>query len=251
MARLTGRLKTGDALLIEGARYRVCGFAWFAAPDGSRWCEWLLVPDGIPPGEAIAAQRHCWLSDGADERPHLWRAAEPSGVPAVAGLRLGSSHVVHGKRFRVSERDTAIVERVDGDVGGDVRAGARFDYAALETTGQTLSVEWDGAGVDAYLGRAVSRGQVEQWAIAAGTRLSPLPVSVRPQSTVSKPSDSGSVVAAIIMVPLVVLALMLESCDRDDDCHQRYNPQTGQYETVCRDGVRSSGGRSFGGWGGK
>lgn len=251
MARLIGRLKTGDALLIEGARHRVSGFVWLAAPDGTRWCEWLLVPDGTTPADAIAAQRHSWLSDGADDRPYLWRALDASRVPTATALRQGSSHLVEGKRFRVGERDSASVERIDGDVGGDMRVGARFDYADLETTGQTLSVEWDGEGVDAYLGRGVSRGQVEHWAIAAGTRLPSVVVSAAPRSTVSKSSDTESTITAIIMVPIFLLAVMLESCDRDDDCRQRYNPQTGQYETVCSDGVRSSGGRSFGGWGGK
>lgn len=251
MARLIGRLKTGDALRIDGTRYRVSGFAWLAAPDGSRWCEWLLVPSTLSTANAMATDRHCWLSDGADERPCLWRALDGAKAPSVAELRPGSTHTLEGKRYRVDERDSANVEHTDGDLGDDMRTGDRFDYAQLQATGQTISVEWNATGVDVHTGRGVSRGQVEQWAIAAGTRLpmAAAVVNARPKTT--SQSDSSSIITAVIMVPIFLLALMMESCDRDDDCHRRYNPQTAQYETVCDDGIRRSGGRSFGGWGGK
>jgi hypothetical protein len=251
VARLIGRLRTGDAMQIDGTRYRVSGFAWLAAPDGSRWCEWLLVPSMLSTTDAMATDRHCWLSDGAGERPYLWRPLDGAKAPPLGDLRPGSTHVLEGKRFRVSERDSALAERIDGDLGDDLRTGDRFDYVELQTTGHMISVEWDALGVDVYAGRGVSRGQVEQWAAAAGTRLPMAAAVVNARSKATSESDSSSILTAVIMVPILLLALMMESCDRDDDCYRRYNAQTAQYETVCEDGIRRSGGRSFGGWGGK
>lgn len=266
MSRAYDALRAGDALRIDGTGYVAVGRLVLRSPDGSHWSEWLLVPADSTPAFALKEGTHRWLSkdeDGVSE----WL---PEPVPPELqpqSLSHGDSALIAGMRYRVVERDSARVDSVQGDVGGEANIGAAFDYAELRSGQRRVSLEWDARGAAMTRGRKIGEHDLIAWSRAAGGVLAqrainaPMPgralsaartgsVSGSTSGTVSSGS-SNNVVSITIFSVIAALMLVLGSCD--DDCYTRTNPVTGQQERVCDDdGIRSrSGGRSYGGWNGK
>lgn len=260
MSRAYEALRAGDALRINGIGYVAAGRMVLRTPDGSYWSEWLLIPADSTPAFALKEQTHRWLckdEDGVSE--WLPEPVPPELQPQA--LSHGDSALIAGIRYRVVERDSARVDSVQGDVGGEANIGATFDYAELRSGQRQVSVEWDARGAAMTRGRKIGEHDLIAWSRAAGGVLAqraanaPMPgrmLSAAGGGSTSGTASGGNNVASIAVFSIItVLALVLGSCD--DDCYTRTNPVTGQQERVCDDdGIRSrSGGRSYGGWNGK
>jgi hypothetical protein len=252
-------LSVGDALCIDAIEYVASGHLTLRTDDGDEWREWLLVPRGVAPAEAVRSERHRWLSREPGEGLRLWTpiALPPAFDPA----RLGP-----GQRQRFRDRDYRVEDRyrfhaaaMFGDVGGDASAQEAFDGLDLRGGPLQLSIEWNARSTDAALGRQVGNHELVQWSRQAGAALAervgaaatrrampPPAVDQRNPMSFFTGDGAGPWITGGLMVLLIVA---LESCD--DDCEQRRNPATGQYQTYCDDGMRSGGHRNFGSWGGK
>lgn len=262
MSRAHDALRAGDALRIDGTGYVAAGRMVLRTPDASHWSEWLLVPADSTPALALKEQTHRWLCRDEDGLS-LWRPEPiPPGLLPEA-LSHGDEKVVDGLRYRVAERDSARVERIEGDVGGEASVGASFEYAELRNGQRRLALEWDARGAAMTRFRKLGEHDLIAWSRAAGSALpqrSGLGVAVATgaagRAALVRGGDGASdskwgSLPGIGIAIMAVLAMTLGSCD--DDCYTRTNPVTGQQERVCDDdGMRvRSDGRRFGGWNGK
>jgi hypothetical protein len=257
VARAFGLIRLDDALQIGGQRYDVCGRATLSTPDGEHWNEWLLTPAHEPASTAIAGDRHLWLSCDDDGRAWLWTPVATPPDKVVMRYARGDSLSYDGLQYHVVERDQLRVQQLQGDTGNDYRHGSRYDYLELRSGERAMTIEWADGDIDACLGRRIGDATLLQWAREAGTDLlarSPQrPVASSPgwqsRTAASGKSSTGAgwLLAAVIALPLIALS----SCDDDDDCYRRYNPQTQKYERYCEGGLRYGSGRAYGGWGGK
>jgi Domain of unknown function (DUF4178) len=274
VARIFTALKPGDGLTIESVAYIASGQVVLRGPDGSVWSEWLLIPRGMTASHAVHESRQRWLC--RDEHGlSLWTpTSTPPGFDAER-LARGGTATVDGHSYRVSERDSCRVDRVEGDVGGECQVSEQYEYAELRNGLSLLSVEWNARGVALLRGRRAADHEMFAWsqaadgALAARARASGAGGSGLAAAGGASPMSSGMVSRGRVsnaattekrnnwMVAggigaMLALIMALESCD--DDCRQRTNPVTGQQETVCDDddGIRSrKRSRSYGGWSGK
>ena len=253
-------LRVGDALCIDAVEYVAVGHLTLRTTDGDEWREWLLVPRGVAPAEAVRSERHRWLSREPGEGLRLWTPiALPPGIDPAA-LKPGQRQRVRDRDYRVEDRYRFHATAMFGDVGGDASPQEAFDGVDLRGGPLQLSIEWNARSTDATLGRQVGSHELIRWSREAGGKFSErVGASATRKATAARTFDKQNPtsfftadatlwqwVAGAVMVVLVVV---LESCD--DDCEQRRNPATGQYETYCDDGRRSGGHRNFGSWGGK
>ncbi|MGH8049939.1 MAG: DUF4178 domain-containing protein, partial [Arenimonas sp.] len=187
----------------------------------------------------------------------LWSPASPDSTLPTGQINHGQTISFGGKDYRASDVDEARVLHCSGDVGGECVVGDRFSYADLRGPGsQLLSIEWDASGKEAMRGRRVPDAEILKWAKAAGNdlmgRMSLTSYkAISASSTRSSEDSELGVLGWIGGIAVFGLAVLLESCDGEDNCYQRLNPTTNQYETVCDNGVRSRSGRGATGWGGK
>ena len=259
MSRVHDAVRAGDALRIDGTVYEAAGRMVLRTPDGSHWSEWLLVPVDSTPALALKEQTHRWLCLD-EEALSLWRPEPlPPGLQPEA-LSHGDERVIDGQRYRVVERDSARVDSVQGDVGGEANIGAAFEYAELRSGQRKLSLEWDARGAAMTRGRTIGDHDLVAWSRAADGALAqrsggPLTKVRRGRAAHvatagSQRSDTGLTLFAGVGIAML-FALSLTRCK--GDCQARIHPVTGQQERVCDDdGIRSrSGGRSYGGWNGK
>lgn len=256
-----GALCIDDRLAIDGIEYRVAGMMALREPaDGpdDAWQEWLLVPGAVRPADAIAAQRHRWLSYETGSGVILWSPIDlPNGcTPETLGREQRFRH--GGRDYAVDERYRMVVDSVAGDVGDDATRGESFDAVDLKSGTRRLSVEWNERGVDATLGMRIGDHDLIGWSNAADGKLSARnralgdsrggALRFGAQENVGD-GTSWNWISAVAIAGFAGLVILLDRCD--DDCRQQQNPATGRYETVCDDGMHSHRGRSFGSWGGK
>lgn len=253
-------LRVGDALCIDAVEYVAAGHLTLRTTDGDEWREWLLVPRGVAPAEAVRSERHRWLSREPGEGLRLWTPiALPPGIDPAA-LKPGQRQRVRDRDYRVEDRYRFHATAMFGDVGGDAAPQEAFDGVDLRGGSLQLSIEWNARGTDATLGRHVGSHELLRWSREAGgafaervgaaaSRKATAARSVDKRKTTSLFTGDDAVGPWIAGGLMVLLIVALESCD--DDCERRRNPATGQYETYCDDGMRSGGHRNFGSWGGK
>jgi hypothetical protein len=253
-------LRVGDAMCIDAVEYVASGHLTLRTSDGDEWREWLLVPRGVAPAEAVRSERHRWLSREPGEGLRLWT---PIALPPAldpARLKPGQSQRFRDRDYRVEDRYRFHATAMFGDVGGDAAPQEAFDGVDLRGGPLQLSIEWNARSTDATLGRQVGSHELIQWSRQAGGKFAErVGAATTRKATAARTFDKQNPtsfftadatlwqwVAGAVMVLLIVA---LESCD--DDCERRTNPATGQYQTYCDDGMHSSGHRNFGSWGGK
>ena len=257
MARAFATLKEGDALLINEILYRTAGKITLKTPDGSMWDEWLLCPKFSIPKDSIKNLSYKWLAKDDELGLTLWSPASPDTSLPPGEINQGQTISLGGKDYRASDVDEARVIHCSGDVGGECVVGDRFSYADLRGSGsQLLSIEWDGNGKEAMLGRRVPDAEILKWAKAAGNDIMGRMSSTSYKAVSKVSGNSGAdgelgVFGWMAALAVFGAAVMLDGCDGEDNCYQRLNPATNQYETVCDNGVRSRYGRGATGWGGK
>jgi hypothetical protein len=249
-------LKLGDALMINDVLYFAAGKVTLRTPDDSVWNEWLLCPKKLTAANALESFNYKWLAYDAELGLTLWSPANLSTQIDVNTLSKGKTIAINGDKYRAIEIDEARVIECIGDVGDDCKAGEKFFYADMRGAGTVmLSLEWNSSGQEVMLGRRIPGANILNWAKAAGTNLAariPSTSYKRASYTITdRERTSESFFSGIAIIFVFGAAVLLESCDGDEDCTQKYNVNTGQYETVCSDGVRTQGGRGFMGWGGK
>ncbi|HNV84050.1 MAG TPA: DUF4178 domain-containing protein [Arenimonas sp.] len=257
MARAFAALKEGDGLLISETLYRASGKITLKTPDGSMWDEWLLCPKFSITRDSLQNLSYKWLAQDEELGLTLWSPISLNTQPTFGEVQNGQSVAVNGNTYRATETDDASVILCTGDLGGECNVGDKFSYADMRAGGShLLSIEWDKTGQEAMLGRRVPDAEVLKWAKDAGNnllaRMSTTSFKATPASSHdSRPNGKFGVSGWITMILVFAAAIFLETCDRDNDCEQRLNPNTNQYETVCDNGVRSRSGRGSTGWGGK
>lgn len=258
MAGAFASLKVGDPFFFDNTEYLASGRMRLRAGDGVQWTEWLLVPRRMRAADAIRERRHRWLSREDGKGLHLWAPVDlPDGfTPETRGKATSFRHA--GRDYRVTERYAVDVVETHGDIGSDATAGTRFDAVELQGGQKTLCIDWNASETEALLGRHVGDHDLVRWSTEAGGGLASRVRSGKAlagtkgarnaNATVEgAASHVGWIVGGVVMLMIV----LLQSCDGDRDCRQRYNATTGTYDTVCERGLRSGGGRSHGGWGGK
>lgn len=257
MARAFAALKEGDGLLISEILYRASGKITLKTPDGSMWDEWLLCPKFSLSKDSIQNLSYKWLAQDEELGLTLWSPASLSKQISFREAQNGQSVTINGNTYRATESDDATVIYCTGDLGDECIVGDKFSYSDMRASGSLLlSIEWDETGQEAMLGRRVPDAEVLKWAKDAGNDLTGrMPLTsfkARPASSYGSTQQGElGVFGWIAMVFVFGAAIFLETCDSDNDCVQRLNPTTGQYETVCDNGVRSRSGRGSTGWGGK
>jgi hypothetical protein len=257
VSRAFAALKEGDALLINETLYRAAGKITLKTPDGCMWDEWFLCPKFSIPKDSIKNLSFKWLAKDQEIGLSLWSPTDQSAAPSGGEIKSGQTLVFAGNTYRASEVDEARVIYCLGDVGGECVVGDKFFYADMRASGsQLLSIEWNQLGHEVMLGRRVPDAEILKWAKAAGNdligRMSQTSYKAKPASSTGSGQESGLGVFGWIMgIAVFCFAVLLESCDGEDNCYQRINPATNQYETVCDNGVRGRNGRGSTGWGGK
>lgn len=253
MAGAFASLKIGDPFFFDDAEYVTSGRMRLRAENGEAWTEWLLVPRNARATDALRERRHRWISRENGRGLHLWAPTDPPEGFAPDTLAQGKSLRHLGRDYRVAERYSVEVVETTGDLGGDAARGERFDAADLFAGAKALSIEWDARGTDATIGRHIGDHDLVRWSKEAGGGLASrvrTPAKARTPTVVGH--GSGNMLGWGIGGMVMLLIIALQSCDDDRDCRQRYNATTGQHETVCERGLRSSyGSRTHGGWGGK
>ena len=270
MSKAFNSIHLSDALQINEVRYIAAGKVSLQTPDGSVWDEWLLCPAQLKPKDAIASLTHKWLAADQELGLTLWSPANIAQQHSLDTLRGGKTISINGTTYKATEVDEARVIHCIGDVGDDCNVGDKFSFADMRGNGTLmLSIEWNQTEQEAMFGRRVPDAEIYKWGKAAGNDIMgrvPL-TSYRKSSSSSAStffgsnsnsnsnSDSDSQkmgpVGWAIGIVVFGIAVLLESCDGEDNCYQKLNPVTNQYETVCDDGVRRHGGRGSSGWGGK
>ncbi len=257
MVDATPLVALGQRFLIRARRYRVAGRVDFAGSDGD-WTEWLLVLEELSPSAAVGAGKAQWLERDEDR----WTLWTPVALPpelARADVASITELAWQGRRYRVEERGSASVRRIAGDVGGDCRPGDRFDFVDFSVALASLSLEVDASGRELSSGRRVSDRDLTDWnlelraaaaaeAAAAGSGRR----SAAPGSPLGKNlSDRLQlVIVGLFAAALIAFGVLVDN-DDDDDCSQRYDEASKQYEQVCSDGVRRTSSRPFHSSGGK
>lgn len=262
MANAFASLKAGDPFFFDGTEYLASGSLRLRADDGTQWTEWLLVPRRMRAADAIRERRHRWLSREDGKGLHVWSPVElPAGFSPDA--LAGASTFRHADRdYQVVERYAFDVVEAHGDLGSHA-AGGRFQAVDLRGGQKMLCIDWNAFGTEGLLGRHIGDHDLVRWSKEAGGGLASRlrtsagqPVgaklankAIHAGSTLDRKGQGvgGWTVGALV----IGLIVALQSCDDDPDCRQQYNAATGSYETVCERGLRSGGGRSHGGWGGK
>jgi Domain of unknown function (DUF4178) len=255
-------IEQGDVLQINEVRYFAAGKVTMQTPDGSTWEEWLLCPAQLKPENAIAGLNHKWLAADQEHGLTLWSPANIAQQHSLDALGRGKIITINGTNYKATEVDEARVIHYIGDLGGDCTVGDKFSYADMRGNGTLmLSIEWNQTEQEAMFGRRVPDAEIYKWAKAAGKNIiGRIPLtsykknnfsSSSATSSLNSDSESMGPLGWLITAAVFTFAVMLESCDGDDNCYQRMNSTTNQYETVCEDGVRTRNGRGFSGWGGK
>lgn len=262
MSKAFNSIHLGDLLQINEVRYFAAGKISLKTPEGFIWDEWLLCPEQLKPANAIAGLNHKWLASDPESGLTLWSPANISQQHLLNNLRSGATITINGTIYKAIEVDEARVIHCLGDVGDDCREGDRFSFADMRGNSTLmLSIEWNSSQQEAMFGRRIPDADIYKWAKAAGNDIMgrvPL-TTYRKSSFLSASSDSDSdsdsekmgPLGWVISIVVFGLAILLESCDGEDNCYQKLNTATNQYETVCDDGVRRHGGRGSSGWGGK
>jgi hypothetical protein len=260
MANAFASLKTGDPFFFDSTEYLASGSLRLRADDGTQWAEWLLVPRRMRAADAIRERRHRWLSREDGKGLHVWSPVELPGGFSPDALAEASSFRLADRDYRVVERYAFDVVEAHGDLGGNA-AGGRFQAVDLRGGQKMLCIDWNASGTEALLGRHIGDHDLLRWSKEAGGGLAS---RIRTQHPASNKLANQAIHAGSALdrkgqgiggwtVGAIIIALIvaLQSCDDDRDCRQQYNAATGTYDTVCERGLRSSGGRSHGGWGGK
>lgn len=266
MSKAFNAIYQGDALQINEVRYFAAGKVSLQTPDGSVWDEWLLCPAQLRPKDAIASLNHKWLASDYELGLTLWSAANIAQQHSLETLRSGKTITINGTVYKATEVDEARVIHCIGDVGEDCKVGDRYSFADMRGNGTLLlSIEWNQSEQESMFGRRVPDAEIYKWAKAAGNDIMgrvPL-TTYRTKSFSSGSAVSGSYsnsnsnsesmgpLGWVLSIAAFGLAILLESCDGEENCYQRLNEKTNQYETVCDNGVRSRSGRGGSGWGGK
>lgn len=259
MASAFASLKIGDPLFLDDVEYLASGRMRLRADDGEQWTEWLLVPRRMQAADALRERRHRWLSREDGKGLHVWAPVDlPEGfTPATRDKATSFRHA--GRDYRVIARYGVEVAETRGDIGSNAAVGTRFDAVELRGGQKTLCIDWNASETEALLGRHIGDHDLVRWSKDAGGGLASRVRSSAKPAAGNQAVQAGSLfdrkgqgVGGWVIGALVIgLIVVLQSCDDDRDCRQRYNAATGTYDTVCERGLRSSGGRSHGGWGGK
>lgn len=260
MSKAFNSLYQGDALQINEVRYFAAGKVSLQTPDGSVWDEWLLCPAQLTPKDAIASLNHKWLAADQELGLTLWSPANIAQQHSLNTLRGGKTITINGTTYKATEVDEARVIHCVGDLGDDCNVGDKFSFADMRGNGTLmLSIEWNQTEQEAMFGRRVPDAEIYKWAKAAGNDImSRVPLTTYRKSSFSSASamsdsDSEKMGPLGWLLGAIVFGftILMESCDGEDNCYQKLNPATNQYETVCNDGVRTRNGRGSSGWGGK
>lgn len=262
MANAFASLRVGDPFFFDGTEYLASGKLRLRADDGTQWTEWLLVPRRTRAADAIREHRHRWLSREEGKGLHKWSPVElPAGFSPDA-LAEASTFRHADRDYKCVARYTFEVVEAHGDLG-NTAAGGRFQAVDLRGGQKRLCIDWNALETEALIGRHIGDHDLVRWSKDAGGGLASRirtgtghPASARPasQTTLARSmlDRAGQRMGGWTVGALVIALIVgLQSCDDDRDCRQQYNAATGTYDTVCERGMRSSGGRSHGGWGGK
>lgn len=250
-------LALGDALHIAGTRYVVRGCAQLRSGVGDTWQEWLLVPTA---GRADNAMSSLWFTED-DGELSLWKPITPPLSSPTPVFEPGERFDYDGRRYEAIDGGEYRVEALFGDLGGQRADGEHGVFRLLVSGDHLLELEWGRDGISASTGRLISRNELVAWsastdravanrvAASSGRQQTQRALRHAMAPTVRQRMLRGAGIFGVF--GLVAGLLMLPSCD--NDCHERYNAATGQYEQHCDDvdGIRRLKGRRHGGWGGK
>lgn len=138
-------LRTGAGGRFEGRGFLTLGRARYAYRDGY-WDEWfVLFDDGS----------EAWIDEDEGELTLLQISTEGEPPPGYDALQTGRTARVGGRDMYITERRTATVDGVEGQLPRDVRPGApvRYVEGTAGTTAMKLA-ELDGVA-SIFIGRVI------------------------------------------------------------------------------------------------
>ncbi len=142
--------------LVEGREYELTGrvvFSWEEGGEQGTWQEFELVD---PDGDVLFLE----FEDGKWLLMESFVPTNPIGPQDAAGLQEGSLINLDDSRCVVSDRGTARVSFVEGELTYTASIGREIGYLDAQWLSRRYAVEWTEDEVEFYRGKPLSDRQV-------------------------------------------------------------------------------------------